>query len=30
VYERLDELGFNAPIMRELDQVSAELEKLAL
>lgn len=30
VYERLDELGFDAPIMRELDQVSAELEKLAL
>ena len=29
VYERLDELGFNAPIMRELDEVSAELEKLA-
>jgi len=30
VYERLDELGFDAPIMRELDQVSAELEKLAV
>jgi len=29
VYERLDELGFNALIMRELDEVSAELEKLA-
>ena len=29
VYERLGELGFNAPIMRELDGASAELEKLA-
>jgi len=29
VYDRLHELGFNAPIMRELDEVSAELEKLA-
>jgi (p)ppGpp synthase/HD superfamily hydrolase len=29
VYERLDELGFNGLIMRELDEVSAELEKLA-
>jgi (p)ppGpp synthase/HD superfamily hydrolase len=29
VYERLDELGFDAPIMKELDTVSAELEKLA-
>ena len=29
VYERLDELGFNAPIMGELDKVSAELETLA-
>jgi len=29
VYERLEELGFNAPIMGELDKVSAELEKLA-
>ncbi len=29
VYERLDELGFNAPIMQELDRASAELEKLA-
>jgi (p)ppGpp synthase/HD superfamily hydrolase len=29
VYERLDELGFDAPIMKELDRVSAELEKLA-
>jgi len=28
VYDRLHELGFNAPIMRELDEVSAELEKL--
>ena len=29
VYERLHELGFNAPIMAELDAVSAELAKLA-
>jgi (p)ppGpp synthase/HD superfamily hydrolase len=29
VYVRLRELGFDAPIMTELDQVSAELEKLA-
>jgi len=29
VYERLDEVGFDAPIMKELDTVSAELEKLA-
>ncbi len=29
VYERLAEIGFDAPIMRELDKVSAELEKLA-
>lgn len=29
VYERLEELGFGAPIMKELDTVSAELEKLA-
>jgi (p)ppGpp synthase/HD superfamily hydrolase len=29
VYERLKELGFKAPIMGELDEVSAELEKLA-
>jgi (p)ppGpp synthase/HD superfamily hydrolase len=29
VYERLREVGFNAPIMSELDEVSAELEKLA-
>ena len=29
VYERLDELGFSAPIMAELDNVTAELEKLA-
>jgi len=29
VYERLSELGFNAPIMAELDDVSSELQKLA-
>jgi (p)ppGpp synthase/HD superfamily hydrolase len=29
VYERLRELGFNAPIMAELDNVSGELQKLA-
>ena len=29
VYERLDQLGFSAPIMAELDNVTAELEKLA-
>jgi (p)ppGpp synthase/HD superfamily hydrolase len=29
VYERLDEVGFDAPIMKELNMVSAELEKLA-
>jgi len=29
VYERLDEVGFKAPIMTELEQVSRELEKLA-
>jgi (p)ppGpp synthase/HD superfamily hydrolase len=29
VYERLDEVGFDAPIMKELDTVSAELGKLA-
>lgn len=29
VYERLDEVGFNAPIMTELDDVSNELQKLA-
>lgn len=29
VYERLDEVGFKAPIMIELEQVSRELEKLA-
>lgn len=29
VYERLRELGFDGPIMAELDAVSAELEKLA-
>jgi len=29
VYERLREVGFDAPIMAELDQVSSELEKLA-
>jgi len=29
VYERLQQLGFNAAIMGELDQVSSELEKLA-
>jgi (p)ppGpp synthase/HD superfamily hydrolase len=29
VYERLRELGFDTPIMDELDKVSAELEKLA-
>jgi (p)ppGpp synthase/HD superfamily hydrolase len=29
VYERLREVGFDAPIMQELDQISAQLEKLA-
>lgn len=29
VYERLSEVGFNAPIMAELDDVSNELRKLA-
>lgn len=29
VYERLRELGFDAPIMAELDNVSGELQKLA-
>jgi (p)ppGpp synthase/HD superfamily hydrolase len=29
VYERLREVGFNAPIMTELDQVSGELDELA-
>lgn len=29
VYERLREVGFNAPIMAELDDASSELEKLA-
>ena len=29
VYERLRAVGFDAPIMAELDQVSSELEKLA-
>lgn len=29
VYARLREVGFDAPIMAELDQVSSELEKLA-
>jgi (p)ppGpp synthase/HD superfamily hydrolase len=29
VYERLEELRFDAPIMAELDKVTAELEKLA-
>jgi len=29
VFERLKEVGFDAPIMMELDRVSAELEKLA-
>ena len=29
VYERLREVGFDAPIMTELDAVSSELEKLA-
>jgi (p)ppGpp synthase/HD superfamily hydrolase len=29
VFERLRELGFDAPIMTELDQVSAELSQLA-
>jgi (p)ppGpp synthase/HD superfamily hydrolase len=29
VYERLRELGFNAPIMEELENVSSELQKLA-
>src|SRR6476620_1869332 len=29
VYERLREVGFNAPIMTELERVSSELQKLA-
>lgn len=29
VYERLSAVGFNAPIMSELDDVSSELQKLA-
>ena len=29
VYERLREVGFDAPIMSELDTVSSELQKLA-
>jgi len=29
VYERLREVGFKAPIMAELDEVSSELQKLA-
>lgn len=29
VYERLREVGFDAPIMTELDRVSSELQKLA-
>jgi (p)ppGpp synthase/HD superfamily hydrolase len=29
VYERLREVGFDAPIMSELDKVSSELQKLA-
>lgn len=29
VYERLGEVGFSAPIMAELDDVSSELQKLA-
>src|SRR5437764_7683839 len=29
VYERLAEVGFNAPIMEELNKVSSELEQLA-
>jgi (p)ppGpp synthase/HD superfamily hydrolase len=29
VYERLRELGFDAPIMAELDKISGELQKLA-
>jgi len=29
VYERLEELGFKAPIMAEFDKISAELVKLA-
>jgi len=29
VYDRLRDVGFTAPIMAELDQVSSELEKLA-
>lgn len=29
VYERLSDVGFNAPIMAELDDVSTELQKLA-
>ena len=30
VYNRLREVGFSAPIMSELDKVSAELERLAI
>jgi hypothetical protein len=29
VYERLRELGFDAPIMAELDRISGELQELA-
>jgi hypothetical protein len=29
VYERLAELGFSAPIMKELDEVSSELAQRA-
>jgi (p)ppGpp synthase/HD superfamily hydrolase len=29
VYERLRKVGFNAPIMKELDQVSGDLDELA-
>jgi hypothetical protein len=29
VYERLAEVGFTAPIMEELNDVSSELEQLA-
>ena len=29
VYERLSELGFDAPIMAELDKISSELQELA-
>jgi hypothetical protein len=29
VYDRLREVGFDAPIMKELDRVSGELERMA-